>query len=68
MNPAKTISIPEPVYERLKDEKNDDESFGDTINRLLDSRPLFEFWGAWSKETAERTREAIRKGRTRLNE
>ena len=65
---AKNISIPESVYERLKDEKSDDESFGDAIDRLLDSRPLGGFWGAWSEETADRTREAIREGRERSNE
>lgn len=65
---AKNISIPEPVYERLKDEKADDESFGDAIDRLLNSRPLEEFWGAWTEETAERTRAAIREGRARSDE
>ncbi|MDL5362655.1 antitoxin VapB family protein [Halalkalicoccus sp. NIPERK01] len=65
---AKNISIPESVYERLKDEKRDDESFGDAIDRLLNSRPLGEFWGAWSEETADRAREAIRGGRERSNE
>jgi predicted CopG family antitoxin len=65
---AKNISIPESVYERLKDQKGDDESFGDAIDRLLDSRPLEEFWGAWDEETADRTREAIREGRARSDE
>lgn len=65
---TKNISIPEAVYERLKDEKADDESFGDAIDRLLDSRPLEEFWGAWSEKTAEQTREAIREGRARSDE
>ena len=65
---AKNISIPESVYNRLKDEKGDDESFGDAIDRLLDSRPLEEFWGAWSESTAARTREAIEDGRARSDE
>jgi predicted CopG family antitoxin len=65
---TKNISIPEAVYERLKDEKADDESFGDAIDRLIDSRSLEEFWGAWSEETAEQTREAIRDGRARSDE
>ena len=65
---TKTISIPEPVYDRLKAEKGDDESFGDAIDRLLDSRPLGDAWGAWHEETADRTRRAIGEGRVRTDE
>ena len=65
---TKTISIPESVYDRLKAEKGDDESFGDAIDRLLGSRPLEEFWGAWREGTAHRTRRAIEEGRARTDE
>ena len=65
---TKTISIPEPVYDRLKAEKGDDESFGDAIDRLLGSRPLGDSWGAWREGTADRTRRAIEEGRARTDE
>lgn len=65
---SKTISVPDDVYDKLKEERTDDESFGDTIDRLLGRRPLAEFWGAWSDETAERARETIREGRERSDE
>lgn len=35
--PTKTIGITEEVYERLAAEKHEDESFTDTIARLLDA-------------------------------
>lgn len=65
---TKTISIPESVYDRLKSEKGDDESFGDAIDRLLDSRPLGDSWGAWNEGTAVRTRRAIEEERARTDE
>ena len=34
--PTKTIGVREEVYERLSVEKHDDESFSDTIERLVD--------------------------------
>lgn len=33
----KTLTIPEAVYEDLDDVKGDDESFGDTIERLIEA-------------------------------
>lgn len=65
---AKTISVPEDVYEKLREERGDDESFGDVIDRLLGRRNLEEFWGSWSDETAERTRQAVEAGRDRSDE
>jgi len=32
----KTLTVPESVWRRLKDEKRDDESFGDLLDRLVD--------------------------------
>lgn len=60
---SKNISIPEEVYEKLREERQADESFGDTIDRLLDGRPLNEFWGVWSEETTTRANAAIKAGR-----
>lgn len=65
---SKNISIPDGVYRKLREEKQEGESFGDVIDRLLNRRSLDEFWGAWSDETAETAREAIREGRTRSDE
>lgn len=56
---SKNISLPEDVYQKLREEREPDESFGDTIDRLLGGRRLDEFWGAWDEATAERAREAI---------
>ncbi len=65
---AKNISIPEDVYEKLREERREGESFGDAIDRLLGRRPLAEFWGAWSGETAVRAREAIEESRRRSDD
>lgn len=65
---SKNISVPEFVYERLKEEKQEGESFGDVIDRLMKRESLDEFWGAWSDETAENARAVIREGRQRTNE
>lgn len=60
---SKIIYIPEEVYERLREERRADESFGDTIDRLLDGRPLSDFLGVWSEETTTRANAAIKAGR-----
>lgn len=65
---AKNISIPEDVYEKLREERREEESFGDAIDRLLGRRQLSEFWGAWSEDTADRAREAIDERRRRTND
>lgn len=53
---------PEGVYEKLREERRSDESFGEAIDRLFGRRQL---WGAWDGETTERAREAIEAGRER---
>ena len=55
----KTISIPEDVYRKLREERRNDESFGDAIDRLLSRQDLADFWGAWEADTAARARTAI---------
>jgi predicted CopG family antitoxin len=62
---SKNISVPEDVYEKLREERRDDESFGEAIDRLLGRRQLSEFWGAWDTDTTARAREAIEAGRER---
>jgi predicted CopG family antitoxin len=58
----KTISIPDEVYERLRAERREEESFGETIDRLLGDRGLSEFWDDWSDETAVEARDAMAEG------
>lgn len=60
---SKNISISEDVYRRLSEEKRKGESFGDVIERLMVSRPLSDFAGAWSEETADLARETLEEGR-----
>lgn len=64
---SKTISIPDDVYRRLAEEKRAGESFGDVIDRLMKGRPLMEFAGAWSEETAAAAEDAIASGREHSN-
>lgn len=65
---SRNISIPDDVYEKLREERGEDESFGDVIDRLIGEHDLEEFWGAWSDETAERAREAVEVGRDRSDD
>jgi len=39
---SKQISIRKEIYERLKNQKNENESFSDVIKRLLDNQSNFE--------------------------
>lgn len=65
---SKNISLPEEVYERLREERREDESFGDAIDRLLGGRDLASFWGEWSDDTASVARKTIEEGRERSDE
>ena len=62
---TKTIGIREEVYERLKAQKRDDESFTDTVERLLDEsatdwREGFGSLGTTEAEELERVVEQSR--------
>lgn len=65
---AKNISIPEDVYRKLREERRNDESFGDAIDRLLGRQDLADFWGAWEPDTAARARTAIDESRRRTDD
>ena len=65
---SKTISIPKDVYDKLREERLPEESFGDAINRLIGHQSLSEFYGSWSEETVIQTREAIESSRQRTAE
>ncbi|MFW5895784.1 MAG: antitoxin VapB family protein [archaeon] len=65
---TKTISLPEDVYEKLREERGEGESFGDVIDRLLRGRPLGDFHGVWDAETTTAARAAIAAGRDRSDD
>ncbi len=51
---SKTISVTEEVYDMLKKEKLPDESFSETLTRLVrDSGKISDFAGAWADLTEE---------------
>jgi len=56
---VKTITITESAYRRLKSRKLGDESFSDVILRLTKRRPLSDFVGILSPESADAIRRAI---------
>ena len=56
---VKTITITESAYRRLKSRKLGDESFSDVILRLTKRRPLSDFVGILSPESANAIRRAI---------
>ena len=61
-------NFPEDVYEKLREERGEDKSFGDVIDRLLGRRPLADFYGAWNADTATAARETIDAGGSRSDE
>ena len=56
---VKTIRITEDAYRRLKSRKLGDESFSEVILRLTKRRPLSDFVGILSPESAHAIRRAI---------
>jgi len=56
---VKTITITENAYRRLKSRKLGDESFSDVILRLTKRRPLSDFAGILSPDSANAIRRAI---------
>lgn len=64
----KNISLSDAVYRKLRAERRSNESFNDTISRLLARRqpPLMDYFGAWkpmSRSEYLRVRERIDKVR-----
>jgi predicted CopG family antitoxin len=60
---VRTITVTEEAYRRLRAQKGEGESFSDVVNRLTRRRPLAEFAGVLSHETAEALRAAIAEDR-----
>ncbi|USZ67179.1 antitoxin VapB family protein [Halorussus salilacus] len=69
---TKNISIRDDVYRKLKDSKQEDESFSDAIDRLMASRegdhPLYDLVGMLDDEDAERLRDRTERFRERVEE
>ncbi len=62
---VKTITITEEAYRNLKARKTGEESFSDVILRLTKRRPLRDFVGILSAESADALRAAIDEDRAR---
>lgn len=56
---TKQVRLSEDVYAKIQDEKRDDESFSDAIDRLTTDWSLAEWAGWMSDEAAERHRERL---------
>jgi predicted CopG family antitoxin len=57
---SKTIRLDEDVYERLRENKRDDETFSETVERLMGGRSLAELGGVLDDESrVERMEAAI---------
>lgn len=55
----RTIPLADDAYERLKDEKREDESFSDVVRRLTDDVTISEYYGTLSDETADELDELV---------
>jgi predicted CopG family antitoxin len=62
---VKTITITEEAYRHLRARKTGDESFSEVILRLTRRRPLRDFVGILSAESADALRKAIDEDRVR---
>ncbi|WP_299265423.1 antitoxin VapB family protein [Halorientalis sp.] len=56
---TKTIRLDEDVYDRVRAEKRDDETFSEAIDRLIGGPSLLELTGILSPEEADEFREVI---------
>lgn len=64
--PTRTISITEEAYERLRTQKEKNESFTDVINRITGKKSVMELAGILSEEEGEKLESYI-KGRRRAS-
>jgi predicted CopG family antitoxin len=53
------IRLEDDVYERIKANKRDDESFSDAVERLIGGRSLSDLRGVFDEEQVDEMREAI---------
>lgn len=62
---TKTLTITEDAYESLKRLKTENESFSKTILRITGKRPLSDFVGILSPESADELERNIKESRKR---
>lgn len=56
---TRTVRLNEDVYERVEAHKQDEETFSETIGRLIGGYSLMDFAGGLEGEEAEQARERI---------
>ena len=69
---SKQIRLDDDVYEHIKANKRDDESFSDAVERLIGGRSLRDLRGVFDEEQVNEMRDAIkaadREDRTEVRE
>jgi len=60
---TKTVRLEKDVYERVRSQKRDDETFSEAIDRLTGGASLLDLEGTLNNEEAENVREAIEESR-----
>jgi predicted CopG family antitoxin len=60
---TKTVRLDEDVYERVRSQKREDETFSEAIDRLTGGSSLLDLEGTLDDEEAEDVREAIEESR-----
>jgi predicted CopG family antitoxin len=60
---TKTVRLDEDVYERVRSQKREDETFSEAIDRLTDGSSLLELEGTLDDGEADSVREAIEESR-----
>jgi predicted CopG family antitoxin len=60
---TKTVRLKEDVYERVRSQKRDDETFSEAIDRLTGGASLLDLEGTLNDEEAKEVREAIKESR-----
>ena len=60
---TKTVRLREDVYERIRSQKREDETFSEAIDRLTGGTSLLELEGTLSDEEADAARDAIAESR-----
>ena len=60
---TKTIRLDDEIYERIRAEKREDETFSEAIERLIGDVSLLELAGGLSEEAAMEAQASIRRSR-----
>ncbi|MFB6126849.1 MAG: antitoxin VapB family protein [Halolamina sp.] len=56
---SQQIRLDDDVYERIKADKRDSESFSDTVDRLIGGRSLRDLRGVFDEDQVDEMRDAI---------